>query len=233
MRSIILWDVDGTLMDFKRSEHESLKKALKALGYNASEADIELYSAINDSCWKRYENGEMTYDDIFYNRFAEFFSKIGISADIKKANEIYRNNLGEIFFLNEHALDICLSLKGKVRQYIVTNGYAKTQEKKITASGLADAVDGIFISGLIGCPKPEKKFFDICFEKIGNVDPKRTIIIGDSLSSDMKGGENAGILTCWYNPSGEKNESGVKIDFEIRCLDEVYEILEKSGLNTK
>lgn len=230
MSSLILWDVDGTLMDFKRSEHESLKKALKTFGYNASEADISLYSAINDSCWKRYEKGEMTYDDIFYNRFAEFFSKIGFWEDISKVNEIYRNNLGEIFFLNEHALDICLSLKGKIRQYIVTNGYAKTQEKKITASGLADAVDGIFVSGLIGCPKPEKKFFDICFEKIGNVDIKNTIIVGDSLSSDIKGGENAGILTCWYNPLRQENNVGVKIDFEISRLDEIYEVLDKAGL---
>lgn len=230
MSSLILWDVDGTLMDFKRSEHESLKEALKAFGYNASEADISLYSAINDSCWKRYEKGEMTYDDIFYNRFAEFFSKIGFSADISKVNEIYRKNLGEIFFLNEHALDICLSLKGKIRQYIVTNGYAKTQEKKITASGLADAVDGIFVSGLIGYPKPEKKFFDICFEKIGEVDIKKTIIVGDSLSSDMKGGENAGILTCWYNPLRQKNKGKVKIDFEISRLDEIYEVLDKAGL---
>lgn len=225
MFDTVLWDVDGTLMDFKKSEHESLKEALISVGYTPSEKDIELYSRINDSCWKKYEKGEMCYDDIFTSRFKEFFAELGIKADIGETNDIYRRNLGEIYFLKEGALSLCRGLKGKVRQYIVTNGWAETQIKKVTSSGLLDAVDGMFVSGLIGCPKPEKRFFDRCFEKIGFVDKEKTVIVGDSLSSDMKGGENAGIHTCWYNPGGEKNTSGVRIDYEIKSLAEVTDIV--------
>lgn len=226
MLDIVLWDVDGTLMDFKRSEREALKKALSELGYTPTEDEILLYSKINDSCWKRYEKGQMSYDEVFTARFREFFAELGLCADIEGVNAVYRAGLGEIYFLREGALQLCRGLKGRVRQYIVTNGFAETQIKKVTNSGLINAVDGMFVSGLIGCPKPEKLFFDRCFEKIGNVDRDKTIIIGDSLTSDMQGGINAGIHTCWYNPDGEKN-TGVKTDFEITDLSMVPDIIFK------
>lgn len=224
MIDTVLWDVDGTLMDFKRSEREALKKALSEHGHTPTEDEILLYSKINDSCWKRYEKGEMSYDDVFTARFRFFFDEIGFGADIESVNAVYRTGLGEIYFLREGALELCQGLKGRVRQYIVTNGFAETQIKKVTNSGLINAVDGIFVSGLIGCPKPEKLFFDRCFEKIGMVDRDKTIIIGDSLTSDMQGGINAGIHTCWYNPDGEENK-GVKTDFEITDLSKVPGII--------
>ena len=109
----------------------------------------------------------------------------------------------------------------------MTNGHVKPQTMKINDSGLSDIVDGVFISDAVGCPKPEKAYFDYCFEKIGNVDKAKTIIIGDSLTSDMLGGNNAGIITCWFNPEGAENKTDAKIDFEIKSITEIYKILEK------
>lgn len=230
MFDTVLWDIDGTLMDFKKSEHEALYMALSSLGYVPGEEEIALYSRINDSCWKRYEKGELDYDGIFTLRFREFFDVIGISLDISRVNEIYRKNLGEIFFLNDGAKEVVKKLRGDgVRQYIVTNGYAQTQMRKAEKSGLSAIVDGIFISGLIGCPKPEKRFFDECFEKIGSVDKDRTVIVGDSLSSDILGGNNAGIRTVWFNTEGNENDKGVTVWREAKTLYEVYDIIKKEN----
>lgn len=226
MFDLVLWDIDGTLMNFKKSEREALKKALGDEGFLVTEEQISLYSEINDSCWKRYEKGELSYDGIFTQRFAEFSEKTGMKLDVAHVNEIYRKNLGEIYFLEDGATEIIKKLRAhNIRQYIVTNGYAETQMKKATSSGLLALTDGIFISGLIGCPKPEKRFFDICFEKIGAVDKEKTVIIGDSLTSDIKGGINAGIKTCLYNPEGNSIEGEIKPDYEIKALYEAYDVL--------
>ncbi len=225
MIDLVLWDIDGTLMDFKKSEYEAIRKTFKDMGHILSEEDVKLYSEINDSCWKRYEKGVLTREELFTKRFEEFFEIIGANLDINKINETYLENLGKMFFLNEDALLVCQSLKGRVRQYIVTNGHIKPQSMKIKDSGLSKIVDGAFISDEIGFNKPDKKFFDICFERIGNVKKDKTLIIGDSLSSDMKGGNNAEVLCCWYNPFSEKNDTDIKIDYEIRSLKEVLEII--------
>lgn len=225
MIDLVLWDIDGTLMDFKKSENEAIRKTFKDRGHILSEQDVELYSKINDSCWKRYEKGVLKREELFTKRFEEFFEITGINFDINMINESYLENLGKLFFLNEDALSVCQALEGRVRQYIVTNGHIKPQSMKINDSGLSKIVDGAFISDEIGFNKPDKKFFDVCFERIGNVEKEKTIIIGDSLSSDMKGGNNAGILCCWYNPFKEKNDTGIKIDYEIRTLKEVEEII--------
>ena len=229
MIDTIFWDIDGTLMDFKKSEHESIKKALSEVGFNATEEDIKLYSKINDSCWKKYEKKEYTREEVFAKRFELFFAEYGFKADIKALNDNYLIYLGTYYFLYDDTLMVTSKLKENYKQYAVTNGHTKPQTMKLCDSGLSDIFDGVFISGSIGHPKPEKEFFDYCFNEIGEEKRKSTIIIGDSLTSDIKGGENAGILTCWYNPNGEENTLGVKVDFEIKELKEIFEVLKKVG----
>ncbi len=225
MIDTILWDIDGTLMDFKASEKKAIKKAFSDFSIDITDEEISLYSEINDSCWKRMEKGEITRERVFSLRFEEFFKKVGYSCDIEKLNENYLTYLGQMFVIQDNSYEILKSLKGKVRQFIVTNGHVKPQTMKVKASGFEELIDGLFISGELGCQKPSKEFFLKCFEKIGKVNKEKTIIIGDSLSSDIKGGNNAGILTCWYNPTGEKRPRDLKIDYEIKSLSEIYDIL--------
>ncbi len=227
MIDTILWDIDGTLMDFKASEKKAIKAAFADFDIYITDEETALYSGINDKCWKMYEKGEIARKDVFTRRFYELFEITGFSCDVEKLNDIYLTYLGEKYVLYPETLSVLSSLKGRVRQYIVTNGHVKPQTMKIKDSGLSDIVDGVFISDAVGCPKPEKGFFDYCFDKIGNVVPENTIIIGDSLTSDMKGGNNAGIITCWFNPEGAENKTGAKIDFEIKSITEIYKILER------
>ena len=225
MIDTILWDIDGTLMDFKASEKNAIKKAFSDFAIDITDDEISLYSDINDSCWKRMERGEITRERVFTLRFEEFFEKVGYFCDIEKLNENYLTYLGQMFVIQDNSYEILKSLKGKVRQYIVTNGHVKPQTMKVKDSGFAEIIDGLFISGELGCQKPSKEFFLKCFEKIGEVNKEKTIIIGDSLSSDIKGGNNAGILTCWYNPEGMVNKTDAVVNFEIKSLSEVYEII--------
>ncbi len=225
MIDTILWDIDGTLMDFKASEKRAIKKAFSDFSADMTDEEISLYSEINDSCWKMMERGEIPRERVFSLRFEIFFEKTGHFCDIEKLNENYLTYLGEMFVIQDNSYEILKSLKGKVRQYIVTNGHKKPQTMKVAASGFIDLIDGLFISGELGCQKPSKEFFDKCFEIIGDIDKEKTIIIGDSLTSDIKGGNNAGILTCWYNPEGAEKPTDLKIDYEIKTLSEVYDII--------
>lgn len=120
---------------------------------------------------------------------------------------------------------LCRKLKGRVRQYAVTNGVSKTQRNKLRLSGLDKIFDDIFVSEEMGCPKPQIEYFEACFHKIPDFEKEKAVIIGDSLSSDMQGGNNAGIACCWYNPYGKENTAGLKIDYEITNLWEVEELL--------
>ena len=138
---------------------------------------------------------------------------------------MFQIELGSYFMYLDDSLEICKKLQGKVKQYIVTNGVRETQIKKITAAGFMDIMEDIFISGDIGYEKPRKEFFDHCLEKIDENDIDKVLIVGDSLTSDIAGGNNAGIKTCWYNPKKKTAESQYHIDYEIENLNQIFEVI--------
>lgn len=223
----ILWDVDGTLLNFLASERAGLVKTLHAFGIEADEEMIQTYSAINSGYWRKLERGEVTKKELLTGRFETLFKQYGIEGiDIPALQQMYQLEIGSVFFFQDNAYELCRKLKGKYRQYIITNGVTITQETKLKLSGLADLMDGVFISETIGYDKPNVKFFEACEREIPDFEKDRAIIVGDSLTSDMKGGNNAGIRTCWYNPNELLNDKDVTIDYEIRNLWEIEEILE-------
>ena len=223
----ILWDVDGTLLNFKESEKYALSKCLDEVNIPYDDDTISLYSKINLSFWKRLEKGEISRHEVIFGRFEYFFKLLGRSIDIDRFQKNYQTALAGIFFYYDDSLNLCRLLKEKgLRQYIVTNGIASTQHKKLKDSCLDELMDKIFISDEIGTPKPNKNFFDAVFENIPNFSKEETLIVGDSLTSDMRGGNNSGILCCWYNPFGEINsEKDLRIDYEIKHLWELLKIL--------
>ena len=121
--------------------------------------------------------------------------------------------------------EIVKSLRGKVKQYVVSNGTVVAQEKKLRLSGLGELMDSIFLSETLGVEKPNVEFFERMFETIGPVEKDQVLIVGDSLTSDIRGGNNAGIKTCWYNPDHKERYADVKIDYEIADLHEIYDII--------
>lgn len=142
-------------------------------------------------------------------------------------NEAYQQALGDTIVYCDDSYQIIDSLRGKVKQYVVSNGTIVAQEKKLRLSGLGALMDGIFLSEELGVEKPNKAFFDKIFEEIGDIDRDAMLIVGDSLTSDIRGGNNAGIRTCWYNPGHEVPIEGVHVDYEIADLHEVYDLLKK------
>ncbi len=222
----ILWDVDQTLLDFKKSEDYAIRYCFRKFGKEASDEAVAIYSRINEGFWKRIEKGEINRKDALVQRFEQLFQQIGEQdMDAGAFQKEYAEALGSVYYYLDDSYELVKNLRGKYRQYLVTNGVTLTQMKKLRLSGFDQLADGIFVSEQIGIPKPHKDFFEKCFSMIPGFCKEKAVIVGDSLSSDMRGGNNAGIATCWYNPAGLKNLSDVKIDYEIRNLNEIWDIL--------
>lgn len=229
MIKTILWDIDGTILDFLASQSVSLKECYKSYGLgDLSDEKIELYSRINQRHWEALEREECTKAEVMVNRFVDFFNEIGVDTSLAKSfNEDYENGLPNTIVFVENSLEILKKLKANYKQYAVTNGALSVQERKLAYSGLNDVLDGAFISDAVGFEKPSVRFFENVLNNIEPCELNEILIVGDSLTSDIKGGNNAGIKTCWYNPNHLENTKGVKIDFEIDKLESIYDILKR------
>ena len=227
---VILWDIDGTLLNFEKTEKYALQTCFSRFSLGECTDDrISRYSEINKKYWERLEKGELTKEEVLKGRFAEFFQTEGIFfSKIEEFNKEYLTRLGDEIFFQDEGYELVKRLKEKVKQYAVTNGTYAAQHRKLKKSGLDVLFDDIFISDLIGFEKPSRDFFDYVWKKTGFYDKEEVMIVGDSLTSDMQGGNNAGILCCWYNRKGAGNPGRVKIDYEIQDLRQVEEIVSES-----
>lgn len=221
----VLFDLDDTLFDFHKAEKIALTKTLVHFGIDPTEETLALYSTINAAHWKRLELGEISREEVKVGRYRELFKTIGVECDPVKATAYYESMLAIGHYFMPGAPELLEELYGKYRLYIVSNGTAKVQEGRIGSSGIKKYMDGIFISQILGANKPDKQFFDICFSEIPDFSLSETVIIGDSLSSDIKGGINAGITTVWFNPKGIENDNDIKPDYTIKELSEVPGLL--------
>ncbi len=224
---IILWDVDQTLLDFKKSESYAIRFCFRKFGKEASDETVSAYSSINENFWKQIEKGQINKKEALVERFRTLFRQIG-EEDIEAEafQKEYADALGSVYYFQDDSYNLLNQLKGKYRQYLVTNGVTYTQMKKLRLSGLDKLVDGIFVSEQLGVPKPHKEFFEQCFCAIPGFQREKALIVGDSLSSDMQGGNNAQISTCWYNPAGLENPFNIRIDYQIKDLNEIWNVLE-------
>ena len=226
----ILWDIDGTLLDFLAAEKAAIRACFAQFGLgDCSDEQIARYSAINQSYWRRLENGEITKAQVLVGRFEEFFAREGLDPALAVPfNETYQVRLGDTVCFMDRSYELISRLRGRVRQYAVTNGTRVAQERKLKKSGLGELFDGVFISELVGAEKPSPAFFDYVFDHIGPVEKPEVLMVGDSLTSDMRGGLQAGIPCCWYNPKGLPLPEGMALDYVIHDLNQVEEILSRS-----
>lgn len=227
MITTILWDVDRTLLDFDAAESAAIRSLFAEFSFGECPEDkAHRYSAINERYWQRMERGEIDKSEVLVGRFREFFETEGLDASLAAAfNEKYQLRLGDTIVFRDDSYHIVESLCGKVRQFAVSNGTVAAQTKKLRLSGLGALMDGVFLSEQLGAEKPSPVFFDQVFDAIPPVSKAQVMIVGDSLTSDMRGGNNAGIVTCWYNPEGLKAPEDLRIDHDIRDLHEVYGLL--------
>ena len=227
MYKYILWDVDGTVLNFLESEAYAIRTLFQKykLGVCSDEM-LKLYSKINVKYWKMLERNELTKAEILVGRFQEFFEKIGVDVTIAESfNKDYQVVLGDYVVFVDKAKEVLLSQKGKYTIAAVTNGTKIAQEKKLHLSGLNKIFDAIFISENIGFEKPHKAFFDYVFKKLGICNKNEVLLIGDSLTSDMKGGAVAGVDTCWFNPGHHPNTLNIPITYEIDNLAQIENIV--------
>ncbi|MBP1580024.1 MAG: YjjG family noncanonical pyrimidine nucleotidase [Oscillospiraceae bacterium] len=225
MYKAILWDIDGTLLNFIKSENAAIKECFRHFALpECTDEMVAVYSEINEGYWKLLERGEITKPELFTQRFRDFFEKIGVSCNEAEFNSLYQQTLGKHIFPNDNGIELVRSLKGRVHQYAVTNGSAVAQERKLRVSGLDRLLDGIFISDKIGAEKPSVNFFDCVFQQIPE-GRGEVIVIGDSLTSDIRGANNAGIACCWYSPEHSTPPADLRIDYIITDLNQIKNII--------
>ena len=227
MIKVILWDIDATLLDFLAAEKAAIDFCFEKFGLGTcTEEMLKRYSVINRRYWEMLEKGEMSKPEILVNRFKEFFESEGLASECaEQFNAAYQVALGDTICFRDNGYELVKKLKDSCKQYVVTNGTFIAQERKLKKSGIGELVEASFISDLIGYEKPAMEFFDHVFENIGHCEKDEVLIIGDSLTSDMQGGNNAGIICCWYNPNHLENTKNIRIDHEIDNLWQLEEIL--------
>lgn len=220
----LLFDADDTLLDFQANERESLTTLFRKLKLPLNNQIRQLYSTINTGLWHRYEQGTISQERLVNLRFELLFQQLGIEADPTGSEHIYRRCLDKGIQLIPGALEVCRHLSASYPLYVVTNGASATQSYRLTASGLMPFLKGVFISEEIGAQKPMPAFFDNIFARLPGLSRRMTLIIGDSLSSDIAGGAAAGIDTCWLNPEGRPCGT-VKPTFQIKHLEDLEHLL--------
>ena len=223
----ILFDLDDTLLDFHRSEAAALSEALRRMGLTATDAILPPYSAINKAQWEALERAELTRAEVLTRRFALLFAELGVNCSPDEAQAWYEDLLSRQHFLLPGATELLDELKEQYTMAVVSNGTAVVQDRRLAESGLFPFFKYIFISQRVGFDKPQKAFFDACFETMPGVKREECLIVGDSLTSDMLGGFRAGIPTCWYNPGRKPGCADIPVDYEIHRLEELPELLAK------
>lgn len=229
MVKVVLWDIDGTLLDFQAAERAAIRACFRKHGLGAcSDAMLKDYAAINRRYWERLERGELEKREVLVERFREFFGKYGLPQEgVTAFNDSYQLALGDTACFHEHGLETVTALRGTVRQIAVTNGTKIAQQRKLRLSGLDRIFDEIFISEDLGAEKPSPAFFDAVWQTLGEIPREAALIVGDSLTSDILGGQNAGIHTCWYRKDGTENATGIRPEYEIHDLAELLPLLSR------
>jgi len=221
----VLFDADGTLFDFLKIERYSFGKTMDSFGLKYDENICRDYSEINDRLWKNLENGLIAKKDLYVERFRKLCDKYHYDASPEDLNISYIRNLGGCKFLLENTAQICEKLYGKVHMAIVTNGDASMPNNRYVCSDISKYFEGVYISEKIGFEKPNVEFFDYVFESMNIKDKSEVIIIGDSLTSDIRGGNNAGIDSCYFNPNGKVNNTEIHPTYVVDNILDVEKIV--------
>ncbi|GEM_PF-76957 len=222
----LLMDIDDTLLDFQANERESFLHVLEGYGYEEPEKYLPVYKKINDRLWKEYEEGAIERSQVLNTRFSLTMQEFGVEVNGEEWEQKYRSYLNEGAQMIEDAEEVCQWLKGKYRMFIISNGVSATQKKRLKASGLDKYFEDVFVSEEVGAQKPSKEFFEYVEKHIPGFDKKKALIVGDSYSSDIKGGLNYGIDTCWFI-RGDVQETGQdeKSTYRISGLKQLKDIL--------
>lgn len=222
----ILIDGDDTILDFKKAMELSLKELFLHLNIAYTQDNIDLYERINDSYWKRLERNEITRQDVCVGRFKDTFLKMGIDIDPLSANQYYMNQLASHGFLLDGAYAFLESIASKFCVYMITNGTAFVQKQRISDTNIGHFFQKIYISEEVGYEKPSMEYFNYVLSDISQKDTSKILVIGDSLTSDIKGAVLSGLDSVWFHPSHKKNSTDIIPTYEASSFSQLLAILE-------
>ncbi len=223
-----LFDNDDTILDFKKCEWEAVREVFKRNGVAYDDATIQRYSIINDRYWKLSERGEITVDELTTKRFTTLLEELGRGdVDGSALNLDYRETLANYAYPVEGMIEFIKELSEYGEVDIITNGIPKVQRSRLAIAGIDKIVAHIFISGEIGINKPAKEYFDHVLANIAEKDKEKIVVIGDSLTSDIKGANNSGLDCVWFNPKKHENSGIAEPTYIVNNIDQLREILFK------
>ena len=226
MMEFLFLDLDDTILDFRQAEHTAITRTLSAFGIDPTPEITEAYRRINLRCWKELERGTLTREDLKRVRFEKLFQQFDVEADVQAVSDAYMEFLGQGHWFLPGAEEAVERLSKKYRLFLASNGTASVQKGRMTSANLYRFFEQCFVSEELGAAKPSKAFFDAAFARIEGFDPAKAMMVGDSLSSDILGGINAGIRTCWVNTNHYPPKPEIRPDFEIPALADLEALLE-------
>ena len=212
----ILFDLDDTLLDFEKAEHIAFNKLLEDSDIQFNEELFNKYKEINRGLWRRFELGEMSNKEVTKLRFEQFFNLLGKKVDGREYDVNFRSYLAMGNQLFDGVIELLEKLSKTHILCIASNGVGVTQHTRLKNNDLNKYFKHIFISEEVGYQKPDVEFFNAIFEKLGNINKKEIIIVGDNLMSDILGGINSGIDTCWINPKGLPIDNNIKPTYVVK-----------------
>ena len=221
----LLFDADNTLFDFDQAERNAHLLLCRAHGLAFSEEGYQLYHKCNADLWRDFDRGLCTKEYLLVERFRRYLAITGERADPEALNRDHLRALGEGAMLLPGAEELCRVLSRDHRLYLLTNAVASVQKTRFANSAIAPYFQGVFISEEVGVGKPDPAYFDYVFHAVPGLARDNALVIGDSLTSDIQGANNAGLPCCWFNPKGQPRPQDLRIDYEIRALEELYAIV--------
>ena len=225
MMEFLFLDLDDTILDFHKAERLAISRTFRSFGLEPTEQVLERYHVINRLHWERLERGELTRDQVLTGRFQMLFEELGIPAQPQAIAKGYEHNLGLGHYFLPGAKEALDTLRGKYRLFLASNGTASVQHSRLTSAGLYPDFEEVFVSQALGANKPSRAFFDACAARIPGYDPRKALMVGDSLTSDILGGINAGMKTCWVCPRGAQGRPDIVPDYRIEALSQLPELL--------
>ena len=225
----ILFDADNTLLDFDAAERKALAETLAQYNIEPSNETVEKYRTINEGLWRQLEKGQIRREKLMNERFTRFLKEIGVSGSGAEMNRYYLNQLStHPDLMPGNVLDVLHELAEVATMAIVTNGFDKVQSRRVKESGVAAFMEEVFVSERSESEKPNRKIFDTALRTLGVENRDHVLVVGDSLSSDIQGGINAGLDTCWLNRNHIENPGQVCPTYEIDSLEQLYPIVMES-----
>ncbi len=224
---LILFDADDTLFDFKKSERESFKNTMLEFNIEYDENHhLKIYQGINRAIWREFEDGLITQEKLKVERFKRLSDNLKAGFDEKEFAKVYIKHLANCSFLFEESIDLIKNLHKDFKLTVITNGLTDVQNKRIKRSIISEYFEQVIISEEVKVSKPDPKIFEYALKYIGCTDKSKVLMVGDSLTSDIQGGINFGIDTCWYNPKRIENKTEIIPTYEISNLMKLKDILE-------